>query len=300
MTAVVFERVSRSYQGGVQALKDLSMSVEEGRVYGILGRNGAGKTTLLRMIPPLLHPTSGVVRVFDKDPWENEEIRTDIGYMAEDDERPGYMHPRDYFALCEELYPTWDSKMLSHYLDRLGLDPNRSFSRLSKGERRQASLLCAVCHKPGLLVLDEPAAGLDAAVRREFLEIVTELVAEANSTVLFSSHIVPDVERVATDIVILHQGSLLLHRTTDALHEEIRLVELTASQVDFRQLGRLPGVLSVAETGSKAQAVVYCGQNSAAEWLRKHIPACDGAQEVPSRFLALEDLFIRLTEENTQ
>lgn len=300
MAVVLFERVSRFYQGDVQALQDLSLTVEEGRVYGILGRNGAGKTTLLRMIPPLLHPTSGTVHVFGKDPWEHEEIRTDIGYMAEDDERPGYLCPRYYFELCEELYPTWDSKMLSHYLDRLGLDPNRSFSHLSKGEKRQASLLCAVCHKPKLLVLDEPAAGLDPAVRREFLEIVTELVVEANSTVLFSSHIVPDVERVATEIVILHRGSILLHKSTDDLHEEIRLVELSSSQVDFAQLSRMPGVLSLKESGSKIQAVVSCGRNGIEEWLRRHLPNCNVAQGAPSRSLALEDLFIRLTAGTTQ
>ncbi|MEW6349958.1 MAG: ABC transporter ATP-binding protein [Thermodesulfobacteriota bacterium] len=298
MTVVAFEGVSRWYQGGVRALAKVSLTVEEGRVYGLLGRNGAGKTTLLRMIPPLLHPSAGSVRVFGKDPWEHEEIRVHIGYMAEDDERPGYLRPRDYFELCAELYPTWDDGMLWHYLDRLGLDPNRRFSQMSKGEKRQASLLCAVCHKPRLLVLDEPASGLDPAVRREFLEIVTELVAEGNSTVLFSSHIVPDVERVATDIVILHHGSILLHKSTDDLHEEIRLVELPAAEVDVTQLSRMRGVLSLKESGEHVQALVSCGRDGPDDWLRQYVPTRAVAQGVPSRSLPLEDLFIRLTGGN--
>ncbi len=120
MSVVVFEKVSRIYSGGVRALNDVSITVEEGRVYGILGRNGAGKTTLLRMIPPLLHPTEGEVRVFGQDPWEHEEIRVHLGYMAEYDERPGHMRPEHYFDLCAELYPGWDDRMLRRYLGGSG------------------------------------------------------------------------------------------------------------------------------------------------------------------------------------
>ena len=130
--------------------------------------------------------------------------------------------------------------MLRRYLSRLGLDPSRPFSSLSKGQKRQANLLLAVCHRPKLLVLDEPGGGLDPVVRREFLSIVLELVAEVNSTVVFSSHIVPDVERVATDIIILHEGRILLQTPMDELQESIRLLEFPTSTLGENQLRPKP------------------------------------------------------------
>jgi ABC-2 type transport system ATP-binding protein len=295
MTVVEFEKVYRDYSGGVRALQDVSINVEEGRVYGILGRNGAGKTTLLRMIPPLLHPTWGEVRVFGKDPWEHEEIRLHIGYAAEDDERPPHMRPRDYFWLGEKLYPTWDDGMMRRYLSRFGLDESRRFSSLSKGQKRQASLLFAVCHKPSLLVLDEPAGGLDPVVRREFLSIVLELVAEVNTTVVFSSHIVPDVERVATDIIILHEGRVLLQTRMDKLQETIRLLEFPTTAVSASRLRLDRDVLWANESGGKIQAIVSCGNESAEQWLSRNVPDAKKGNGLSIRSLGLEDLFIKIT-----
>lgn len=296
MRVVEFESVSRVYPGGVQALRDVSINVEEGRVYGILGRNGAGKTTLLRMIPPLLHPTSGEVRVFGKDPWEHEYFRLHLGYAAEDDERPPHMSPQDYYRLGEELYPTWDTEMLQRYLSRLGLDESRSFSRLSKGQKRQANLLFAVCHRPELLVLDEPGGGLDPVVRREFLSIVLELVAEVNSTVVFSSHIVPDVERVATDIIILHEGRVLLQTPMDRLQETIRLLEFPTDAPAASRLSLNRDVLWTKQVGDKIQALISCGSHGVEQWLERNVPDVKKTDGISIRSLGLEDLFIKLTE----
>ena len=173
MNIVEFENVTRVYPKGVVALDGVTLTIPEGSIYGLIGRNGAGKTTLLRMIPALLHATEGVVRVFGKDPWEEQdEVKRDLGYLSEDDVLPGLGRIGDIIDLCAGLYPNWDGGMADNFLAHFALTRNTRIRTLSKGQKRQVGLICAVSHRPKLLVLDEPAGGLDPAARCEFLEVV--------------------------------------------------------------------------------------------------------------------------------
>ena len=297
MNAVEFKNVTRIYpKGGVVALKDLTLSIPEGGVYGLLGRNGAGKTTLLRMIPALLHATEGTVRVFGLDPWEEQEqVKRDIGYLSEDDVMPRLARLGDILDLHASVYPDWDSGMCEGLLGQFKLERKRRMSALSKGQKRQVGLICAVSHRPKLLVLDEPAGGLDPVVRREFLEVVIELLAESGSTVILSSHLMSDLERVAGQIVLLHEGGLMLNRPLDELKENICRTEIRAHGLDVEKLSRSQGCLRAAETDGNIIATFECAPEAVREFVLGACPETDEVEVLRAVTLNLEDIFIELT-----
>jgi ABC-2 type transport system ATP-binding protein len=296
--AVEFENVSRFY-GKVRALSGLTMSVPEGSVCALVGRNGAGKTTMLRMIPALIHPTTGKVRVFGLDPWRaQEEVKVRLGYLSESEEWPSQVRAQDVIDLCANLYPTWDKAMAEGLVGQFAINPRARLGALSKGQRRQVGLLCAVCHRPKLLVLDEPGGGLDPAVRRSFLEVVIKLLADSGSTVLFSSHIMSDLDRVADHIAILHWGELLLHKPVDELRENTCRVEisdsLTAAHRD--RLASQSACLKATLKEGRLRATLRCSPEAAGEYLQGVFPDLPAARQASVAAMTLEDIFIELTE----
>ena len=175
MTPILeFQNISRSFKKGVPVLNGVTFSMGEGEVLGLLGRNGAGKTTLIRIAMGMLFPHSGKVRVFGLSPTDEPvAVKKRIGYVAEDQVLPVGSSIADLIALHRYLFASWDQALERRLLDRFGLSPSSKIRHLSKGQARQAALICAVCHRPELLILDEPAGGLDPAARREFLETAT-------------------------------------------------------------------------------------------------------------------------------
>lgn len=219
MSVVSYRDVWRSY-GDVEALRGVDLDIAESGVFGLIGRNGAGKSTLLRMIPCLLHPQRGEVRVFDCDPWQHQEsVKQRLGFLSEAERYPPLLKARDLIDMYAASYKRWDDAMAKRLIERFEIDTKKRLTQLSKGQSRLVGLLCAVCHHPELLVLDEPAAGLDAVVRRDFLQVVVELLAHAGGTVIFSSHLFSDVERIAQEIVVLHEGAVLARESLDAMRE---------------------------------------------------------------------------------
>jgi ABC-2 type transport system ATP-binding protein len=298
MNPVEFQNVTRVYPGGSVALREVSLSFEDGTVAGLVGRNGAGKTTLLRMIPALLHPTGGTVRVFGMDPWQaQQEVKRQLGYLSEDHVLPGQLRIRDMTDLCASVYPGWDSQMASQLLGQFGLDEKRRIGVLSKGQKRQVGLLMAVCHRPRLLVLDEPAGGLDPVVRRGFLEVVIDLLASSGSTVILSSHILSDLERVAEQLVVLHEGRVLLQRPVDELKENTCRVEIKGqlpSDADTRLAAHPDCVRAVRKNGG-LQATLVCSPEGAASLVGAALDSPAGIEIAGPKLLGLEDIFIDLT-----
>lgn len=298
MNVVEFQGVTRLYPKKVQALRGVTLALPEGTVCGLVGRNGAGKTTLLRMIPALLHPSDGTVRVFGLDPWEaQEEVKRDLGYLSENEILPGAVRIKDMLDLCASVYPKWDAAMAAELMARFALDPRRTISTLSKGQQRQVGLLCAVCHKPRLLVLDEPAGGLDPVARREFLDVVINLLAEAGSTVLFSSHILTDLDRVAQRLVILHEGLILLDSPVDDLKENMCRVEV-AGPVPSDAAGTLAGrrgCFNVVRKDGSLKATLQCAPEAATAFLRAALPTAPEVRAENAVPLGLEDIFVELT-----
>ncbi len=220
MKILEFHGIHRAYERGEDVLDGVSFTVEAGEVVGLLGKNGAGKTTLIRIAMGLVEAQQGSVRVFGLDPRANPvEVKRRVGYVSEDQILPPFLSVARVLALHRELFPGWDDSMADELVGRFRLRPTAKIKTLSKGQARQVALVCAVAHKPDLLMLDEPAGGLDPAARREFLETSIQLLNVSGSTILFSSHHMTDVERLAERIVMIHEGKLLLDSDLDGLRE---------------------------------------------------------------------------------
>ncbi|HUB67685.1 MAG TPA: ABC transporter ATP-binding protein [Candidatus Methylacidiphilales bacterium] len=229
-TPILVHNVTRSF-GGPPVLKDLNLSVKAGSIYGFLGRNGSGKTTTIRMLAGLIKPAMGEVRVMGLDPFTlTAAKRQGLGYMSEKAGIPFYTKIGGVLELGRAFYPTWDTSLVDALLAKYGLSQKNWFRTLSQGQQRLFSFIMAIAPRPKVLLLDEPAANLDVVARREILDDILELIRERECTVLFSTHILSDVERVADEIGILAQGHLRVSESLDSLKDSIRQVRF----FDFR------------------------------------------------------------------
>ena len=220
------ESLTRSFRRKV-ALDDVSLEIMPGCVYGVVGENGAGKTTLLKHFLGLYKPQSGTVRVFGLSPVESPvEVLSRVGYLSEDRSLPEWMSIAELINYTAAFYPSWDSQFASELQDRFELSRTQKAKTLSRGQRARLGLLLALAYRPALLVLDEPSSGLDAIVRKDILTAIIRTVADEGRTVVFSSHLLDEVQRVSDKFSILHNGKLLLSGATDevlASHERIRV-----------------------------------------------------------------------------
>ena len=200
--------LSRAF-GADQALDDVSLEVAVGSVFGLVGQNGAGKSTLIKHLLGLWRAQSGAVRVFGLDPVaEPQAVLRRIGYLSENPELPAWMRVSELLLYLEPLYPTWDRGYANRLRDQFDLDPSARIGNLSKGQQAKLGLLTAQSHRPDLLLLDEPSSGLDPVVRTEILEAIIHTVSEEGRTVLFSSHLLDEVERVSDHLALLERGRL--------------------------------------------------------------------------------------------
>lgn len=218
--------LKRSY-GKKVALDGVSLSVPAGGVFGLLGGNGAGKTTVLRHTLGLLAAQSGSVRVFGLDPVADPVgTLARIGYLSENRDLPDWMRIHQLISYSQAFYPNWDPDYAESLRNLFELDPKAFVRSLSRGQRARAGLLVALAHRPDLLILDEPSSGLDPVVRRDILGAIIRTIADEGRTVLFSSHLLDEVERVADRIAILHQGRIQLCARMDQVlsgHSRVQL-----------------------------------------------------------------------------
>ncbi|HET6151021.1 MAG TPA: ABC transporter ATP-binding protein [Polyangia bacterium] len=288
-----FSNVHKRF-GDVDALSGLELSIPRGSVVALLGRNGAGKSTALRCLVGLERPDSGQLSVVGHEPLTLDvPMRQRIGYLSEDGVPFPFATADKLIRFCAPLYPHWSGALEQQILSRFQIDPRRKLRDLSLGQRRAVGLLLAVCPQPELLILDEPAANLDALVRREFLDIVLGLVGDddARRTVIFSSHILSDVERIADRVAILHHGRLLIERPLDELKEQVRRLRLMFAGAPPERL-ELSGLLSLRRAGHEMRATVIGYDDDAIEDL-----AVDLHARVEVQQLGLEELFIDLVDD---
>lgn len=218
--------LKRSF-GNKVALDGVSLTIPTGGVFGLLGGNGAGKTTLLKHTLGLLAAQKGSVRVFGLDPVA-DPVGTlgRIGYLSENRDLPDWMRIHQLISYSQAFYPGWDPNYAESLRDLFELDPNAFVKSLSRGQRARAGLLVALAHRPDLLILDEPSSGLDPVVRRDILGAIIRTIADEGRTVLFSSHLLDEVERVADRIAILHGGRIQLCAPMEQVLGEHRRVQL--------------------------------------------------------------------------
>ncbi|MCP5111806.1 MAG: ABC transporter ATP-binding protein [bacterium] len=292
MSVLTFDGICRAYTKDRPVLNGVDFSIDRGEVVGLLGKNGAGKTTLMRIAMGMIHPQSGSVRVFGMDPWlEPVAIKRRLGYVAEDQVLPEHFTVTQVIDIHRTLFPTWDEALERDLKQRFQLDYGVKIKNLSKGQARQVALLSAIAHRPELLLLDEPAGGLDPAARREFLETAIRLLAESGATILFSSHHMADVERVASRVVMLEGAQVLIDSALDTLREShcLTVVPRTA-EVDASRISAIDGCLRVRRRPGALHAVFRSEPEAARALLATEL----GITDAVSTRVPLEDLFVEL------
>lgn len=275
--------------GAKRVLDDLTFEVRPGDVVGVLGKNGAGKTTLLELILGFSPADSGAVRIFGHDSRALPgHVKARIGFVPQQDELIDSLTADDQLTLTQSFYPRWDPALVHDLCVRWGVDRSQRIKRMSVGERQRLSILTALGHRPDLLVLDEPLASLDPVARRLFLEELVEVATDTRRAVVFSSHIVSDIERLANRIWILKDGRLEWQGDADALKESIVRVHVHATSALPQSLA-IPNALSVRRAESHAVAVVR-------EWTEQHRRRLEDEARatVHIESLALEEIFLEL------
>lgn len=215
--AVVTRDLTKRY-GGKPAVDALNLAIPHGCTYGFIGPNGAGKSTTIRMLMGMQRITDGEARVLGVDVGTDPDaVKPLVGYVPEQHFIYRWMYVHEVIGFCRSFYPTWNDALCMELIQRLDLDANKRVKHLSKGNVVKLALLLAIAHEPQLLLLDEPTSGLDPLVRDEFLDGVLRTICETPRTILFSSHTLTDVQRLADRIGIIHEGRLLLDCASDEL-----------------------------------------------------------------------------------
>jgi ABC-2 type transport system ATP-binding protein len=253
--AIEITGVTRQF-AAKRALDNVSLTVPGGGVFGLVGENGAGKTTLIKHILGLLRPQTGSVRVFGRDPVaEPAQVLAQIGYLSENRDLPGWMRIDELLRYTRAFYETWDAQYAEELRVQFGLQNSARVKNLSRGETARAGLLLALAHRPPLLVLDEPSSGLDPVVRRDILEAIIRTVAEEGRAVLFSSHLLEEVERVSDHLAMMHQGKLVLCGALEDIKQSHRRIVVRFDSPLVRPPA-LDGALSI--TGAAHEWTVVC------------------------------------------
>ena len=263
------------------ALSDCTLDIPAGHVTGLVGPNGAGKTTLLSLAVGMLAPTTGTIEVCGGRPAADAEQLAKVGFVAQDTPTYASLSVDDHLRLGARLNPRWDDDVARSRIERLGLDLTQKAGKLSGGQRAQLALTLGLAKRPDLLILDEPVASLDPLARREFLQILMEAVAEQELSVLLSSHVVSDLERVCDHLVVLVDSLVRVEGDVETLLESH--LRLTGPRRDLSTLPADQHVVSASHTDRQTTVVV-----------RTEAPVLDPSWTVGR--LGLEDLVLAYME----
>jgi ABC-2 type transport system ATP-binding protein len=273
--------------GATTALAGVSMKVARGGVHGLVGANGAGKTTIIKHVLGLLRAESGSVRVFGLDPVADPVgVLSRIGYLSEGNDLPSWTRVDELVRYSRAFYPAWDDGYAGELREAFGLDPRARIGTLSKGQKARVGLLLALAYRPELLVLDEPSSGLDPIVRRDILGAILRTIAHEGRTVLFSSHLLDEVERVADHVTMINRGRIVLSEPLQTLRDGHRC--LTVRFAEPRSRGpEVPAVLGWDGGGRDWTALARDGADGLAAALAQH-----GGRVVSERNPSLDEIFV--------
>jgi ABC-2 type transport system ATP-binding protein len=273
--------------GDTVALDRVSLVVPRGVVFGLVGPNGAGKTTLIRHVLGLLRTQTGSVQVFRTNPVADPAgVLARIGYLSEENDLPGWMRVSEFVRYSRAFFPRWDDNYAEELQRAFELPPGARLGTLSKGQRARVGLLVALAHRPELLVLDEPSSGLDPIVRRDILAAIIRTIADEGRTVLFSSHLLDEVERVSDHVALLHRGRIAFSAALDEVKEAHRCVTLRFAEIQTHP-PELAGVLAWRGAGLEWTAVFRGRPADLAPALAER-----GARIVADRAPSLDEIFL--------
>lgn len=286
---IVARELTRNY-GDRTVVNSLDLRIPRGCVYGLLGRNGAGKSTVIKMLTGTIRPDFGSAELLGEDiAAMTPATRSRIAYIAEGHPLYGGMTIDRLETFQSAFFPNWNGALFSQIIDHFRLPRKKWLARLSNGQRAQVSLALAVAPDPELLILDDPTLGLDTVVRRDFLESMIQIIQREGRTILFSSHILGDVERVADRIGILVEGVLRVDCPTDHFKQSLRKMILDFAGTP-KPFPRLDGIVSDRVSGHRRELVI-------AGFSDAHREAAEALQPSAIDFVEfnLEDAFIEYT-----
>jgi ABC-2 type transport system ATP-binding protein len=285
---IVAEALTKSF-GARTILNGVSVTAERGDVIGVLGKNGAGKTTLLEVLLGFSPPSSGTASIFGEPSTEmSDAVKARIGFVPQQDELVDFLVGHQHLALTASGYQSWDPALASRLSAEWTVPLDQRIQSMSVGERQKLSLLLALAHRPDLLVLDEPVASLDPVARRAFLQQIAEISADNERTVIFSSHIVSDLERIADKVWILKDGALAWCGELDTLRESVVRLHIRSRRELPKPL-RIPETVASRVEGAGATVSVMRWQPAQREALAHQLDA-----QIEVENLGLEDIFLEM------
>lgn len=284
---VIQTRRLTRYFGARAAVYELDLAIPRGCVFAFLGRNGSGKTTTIRMLLGLLEPTRGEGSLLGHDIRHlPPQARSRIGYLTEEHQLYGWMSVRDCNDFQSKFYPRWNDKVFHGVVDHFRLKPTARVKDLSRGERAGLALALTLAPDPELLILDDPALGLDPVARRSLVESMIYLTRRSDRTIFFSSHDLADVERVADYVAVLDRSVLRACCPMDAFRTQIQQVRLRFAGPPPK-LPQIPGLLQAFRTEGELRLVLAHYNSSTEQTLRALAPV-----EMEPLPISLEDAFI--------
>ena len=288
--AIVIEGFTKRF-GSREAVSDLSIEVPRGSVFGFLGQNGAGKSTTIKTLLNLYQPTRGRLSVLGLDSVrQSVELRRRVGYLPEEPACYRWMTVEEAVRFNAAFYPTWDAGLAEVLLRKLELPRGRRLRELSRGMQAKVGLVLALAPRPEVLVLDDPTSGLDAVVRREFLEAMIGSVQAEGGTVFFSTHLLHEMERVADEVAILHRGRLLMRDSLERLKSATKKLRVVYPERVPERI-ELPGLLRVVRDTHQALVSVEGYHAGIDDELRR-----SGAESVEVLDLSLEEIFVEAVQ----
>lgn len=285
---VEVQRLTRAY-GGTKAVDEISFSLEEGKIYGLLGRNGAGKTTLMHMLTAQQLPTSGTVKVFGENPYENNRVLKQICFIKESQRYPDNYHVKDVLELAPALFKHWDEEFAYSLAEQFRLPLKKRVKQLSRGLLSSVGIVVGLASRAPLTIFDEPYLGLDAVARSLFYDRLMEDYTEHPRTVILSTHLIDEVSKLLEHVLVIDGGKLLIDEDTESLRGRAFTVAGPAQKVDAFAQGK--EVLERQPLGGFVACTMMGGMDAAERKEAEELGL--GIEPV-----SLQQLMVRLTGQN--
>lgn len=220
---IEIKNLSKKYKSGFE-LNDINIEIPSGFIIGLIGENGAGKTTIIKSLLGILKIDKGNIKIFNKD-YNDENIKEDIGIVLDNSFFPELLTASDIGLSMKNIYNNFDSELYNKYLVDFNISKNSQIRAFSKGMRKKLEIITALSHKPKLLILDEPTSGLDPIVRNEILDLFLNFISDENHSILLSTHITTDLEKIADKVIFLDKGKIVMNESKDDIIDNYAILK---------------------------------------------------------------------------